>query len=93
MHILGGETWNEDKISLAVMNGAPSLSGGLSALPAGIYVVNAASGLSGLPSQLLDHNTLFIKARYHSGYKVIAIDVEGSLGVYSQGAGGVWNKQ
>ena len=80
---------------LAIIDGAPSTSGGagVSALPFGIYVVNAASLMPGLPSQLQDHTTLFIKSRYLTGYATVAIDVEGSLGVYSSRNGGSWNKQ
>lgn len=60
----------------------------------GVYSCNAASLVSGLPSELSDHRALFIKTKYaDSGYAAVAIDIEGSLGVYSKTSGGQWLKQ
>lgn len=62
-------------------------------LGVGIFTSNAASLISGLPSELESHRVMIIKAPFNDAYAVTVVDIEGNKGIYTMSGTGSWNKQ
>lgn len=66
----------------------------ISSLPYGIFTNNKASNFTGLPNEFGTHRVMLIVAPFDSVPSYVAIDLEGTVGIYSKYAGdNNWHKQ